>query len=87
MIDLAGITGIPFLKKSRFTGSEHHMNYMLEKCSKEEETYLRATVWPGPNCYDKTPEDVKVMETFAVTEEGLLQAQEWMNGQSGRFNG
>ena len=45
MINLAGITGIPFLKKSRFTGSEHHMNYMLEKYSEEEETYLQATVW------------------------------------------
>ena len=39
------------------------------------------------NCYDKTLEEVRIRERFAFTEEGLLQAQEWMNGQSGRFNG
>lgn len=86
MIDLAGITGIPFLKKSRFTGSEGRMRYVLEKRSEEDETYLAAVVWPGPNCYDKTPEDAKTTERFPFTEEGLLKAQEWMNGQSGQFN-
>ena len=85
MIDLSGITGIPFLKKSRFTGSDQNMNYVLEKRG-EEEVCLAAIIWQGPNCYDKTPEERKTTECFAFTEEGLLQAQDWMNAQSSRFN-
>lgn len=82
MIDLTGIVGIPLLKKSRFTGSDAHMCFMLEKRSEDDVTRMAAVVWPGPYCYDSTPEDVKTTEFFEFSEDGLKQAVEWMNEQS-----
>ena len=52
MIDLKGIMGIPLLKKSRFTGSDGNLRYVLEKRSSEEEgdrlvrTHLSASTGP-----------------------------------------
>ena len=37
MINLKGIMGIPLLKKSRFTGSDGELRFVLEKQSSEEE--------------------------------------------------
>lgn len=82
MIDLSGIVGIPFLERSRFTGSEKVMCFVLEKQSAEDGKSLRAAVWPGPYCFEKTPEEKKRSELFPFTEEGLSLAVEWMNGQS-----
>ena len=82
LIDLSGIVGIPLLKKSRFTGSDNHMCFMLEKRSEEEVTRLAAVVWPGPYCYDATPEEKKTTELFEFSEDGLKQAVVWMNEQS-----
>lgn len=81
MIDLTGITGIPFLKKSRFTGSDKQMCFALEKRSVEEETQLAAIIWKGPLCYDKTPEEAKTVRLFPFSEEGLSRAVDWMNRQ------
>ena len=36
MIDLSGTMGIPFLKKSRFTGSDGALRFVLEKRSAED---------------------------------------------------
>lgn len=41
MINLKGIMGIPLLKKSRFTGSDGELRFVLEKQSSEE----RETGW------------------------------------------
>lgn len=82
MIDLTGIVGIPFLKKSRFTGSDKNMCYVLEKRIKDDVTRMAAVVWPGPNCYDVTSDEKKTTEFFEFSEEGLKQAVSWMNQQS-----
>ena len=37
MINLKGIMGIPLLKKSRFTGSDGELRFVLEKQSSEGE--------------------------------------------------
>lgn len=81
MVDLTGIVGIPFLKKSRFTGSDGTMCFAVEKRSVEEELRLAAIVWMGPGCYDVTPEEAKRTELFDFTEEGLEKAVDWMNAQ------
>lgn len=84
MVDLTGIVGIPFLKKSRFTGSDKGMCYMLEQQSENQEYCLAAEVWSGPYCYDKTPGEMKRKKIFALSEEGLTQAVQWINEQSQR---
>ena len=82
MIDLSGIMGIPLLKKSRFTGSSGSLRYILEKQSSEEEGDLLAAVyWIGENCFDATPEEDKTTKLFPFTEEGLQEAQVWLNQQ------
>lgn len=82
MIELAGIVGIPLLKKSRFTGSDLGMCFMLEKRSEEDTTRLAAVVWPGPYSHDVTPEEKKTTWFFEFSEEGLQRAVIWMNEQS-----
>lgn len=82
MINLKGIMGIPLLKKSRFTGSDSGLRYMLEKRSSEEEgDRLAAVYWWGEFCWEVTPEEEKTTEYFSFSEEGLLKAQEWLNQQ------
>ena len=36
MVELKGIMGIPLLKKSRFTGSDGMLRYVLEKRTDED---------------------------------------------------
>lgn len=82
MIDLTGTMGIPLLKKSRFTGSSGPLRYVLEKRSSEEEgDRLAAVSWTGEKCSDATPEEDKTTELFPFTEEGLREAQAWLNRQ------
>ena len=45
MIDLSGTMGIPFLKKSRFTGSDGALRFVLEKRSAED--VPADGLWPG----------------------------------------
>ena len=82
MIDLSGIMGIPLLKKSRFTGSDGKLRYVLEKRSSEEEgDRLAAVCWHGEFCSDVTPDEEKTTEYFSFDAEGLKRAQEWLNRQ------
>lgn len=82
MIDLSGIVGMPLLKKTCFTGSDHNMCFLLEKRTEEEVTRLAAVVWPGPYCSEATPDEKKTTEFFEFSEDGLKEAVDWMNGQS-----
>ena len=83
MINLSGIMGIPSLKKSRFTGSDGPLRYVLEKQSSEEVgEKLAAICWIGVNCSDATPDEEKTTELFPFTEQGLKEAQEWLNCQT-----
>lgn len=83
MIDLAGIMGIPLLKKSRFTGSDGPLRYLLEKRSSEEGDRLAAVCWHGEFCYEATPDEEKTTEYFSFSKDGLCKAQEWLNEQRG----
>lgn len=81
MIRLNGIMGIPLLKKSKFTGSEGGLRYLLRKHSSEEGDDLEAVCWHGELCSDATPDEEKTTKHFPFTEDGLKQAQEWLNEQ------
>ena len=75
MIEIKTIMSLAFLKKEHFSGSSQGMRYRLEKEGEE----IRATVFPGPWCYEKTPREVMETEQFPFTEEGLSQAVAWLN--------
>lgn len=74
-ISLKGMVSLAFLKKERFTGSYGTMRYML--CMEEER--LKAAVYPGPYCWEETPDDQKITEFFEGSALGLKSAVEWLN--------
>lgn len=74
-ICLKGMLSLPFLKKERFTGSWKTMRYMI--CKEGEK--IKAVVYPGPYCLEKTPEEKKEAAYFAFTPEGLEEATAWLN--------
>lgn len=86
MIDLHGDISIPFLKKSRFTGSYLGMRYQLEKAEREipgaepeTEMVIRATIWPEPYNFEVTPEEQKHSLDFSFDTDGLWKAVDWLN--------
>lgn len=81
MIQLKGVMGIPLLKKSKFSGSEGKLRYILRKYSGEDGEFLEAVCWHGEFCSDATPEEEKSTKHFPFSEDGLKQAQEWLNQQ------
>ncbi len=88
MIDLAGIMGIPFLKKSRFTGSDGSLRFVLEKRpgetagTEDAQDVLAAVCWRGPYASEATPEEEKTVRYFPFDACGLSQAQDWLNEQA-----
>lgn len=87
MIDLSGIMGIPLLKKSRYTGSHGSLKFVLEKQGSDEGDKLAAVFWIGETCSDATPEEDKTAKLFSFTDEGLKEAQAWLNEQIEGGNG
>lgn len=73
-----------------FTGSDGGLRYRIGReplenifftPEKKAEGTLRATVYPGKLCYEKTPEEQKLIKDFEFSEEGLIQAIAWINEQ------
>ncbi len=79
MIKREDILSMEFLKKSEYTGSHRGMRYRLEGVMEEGEKALKATVWPEPFNFLKTPEELKETKVFAFAEEGVVAAVAWMN--------
>ncbi len=79
MIDRHDLLALPFYKKSAFTGSEKEMCYRIERIVTEEQEHFQATLWPGPYCYDKTGDDVKITHQEDFSEAGLVALIHWMN--------
>lgn len=92
MIDLHGDISIPFLKKSRFTGSYLGMRYQLQKsdrvvqeateteASKTEPAVL-AIIWPEPFNFEVTPDEKKHSREFPFTQDGIWEAVDWLNAE------
>ena len=49
--------------------------------------HLLATVWPEPLCFQDTPDEKKVSESFPMSEEGFSAAVEWLNEKIPLFSG
>ncbi len=90
MIDLHGDISIPFLKKSRFTGSYQGMRYLLQKAevvveeAKEEEpakteAVIRIIIWPEPFGFEVTPDEKKHSKDFPFNLDGLWAGVDWLN--------
>ena len=80
-IELHGDISIPFLKKSRFTGSFKGMRYVLVKHENElepateetqakTETVIRAIIWPEPFNFEVTPDERSTTEIFRLLQTG-----------------
>lgn len=41
---------------------------------------LSVTLWKGPFCFEKTEDSLKVNRIFEFSEDGLLEAVDWING-------
>lgn len=81
MIDLHGDISIPFLKKSRFTGSWKGMRYQLERAEGADGPVIRATIWPEPFNFERTPEEKKHSQDFPFETEGIWAAVDWLNAE------
>ena len=75
---MEGITlySIDYYKKSVFKGSYRGMNFRISKDGDEEEKQLLATAF----ILEKTKEKPVTM-TFDFSDEGLLEADEWLTKQ------
>ncbi|MCI8454219.1 MAG: hypothetical protein HFE84_06350 [Lachnospiraceae bacterium] len=73
------MVSIPYLKKAVFTGSHKGMCFLLRSQTSGEDMLLQAAAWPGPFNFSATDEEKKVYQEFAFSEEGLLEAVDWLN--------
>ena len=74
MIDHGTLLSIPFLKKSRFTGSDRGMRYSIYKIEEENETFLEAAACPGPFSVDFTKPELFTKKRFSFDDEGRAAA-------------
>lgn len=79
MLTRADFLSLNFVKKEDYTGSYKGLRYMLRQEAVKDEKKLRVYIWPEPFGYEATPEEKKLSELFAFTEEGMEQAITWMN--------
>lgn len=79
MLKRENFLSLNFVKKEDFTGSYKGMRFMLHQETVEEEKKLKVYVWSEPFGFDATPDEEKLSELFAFSEEGLAQAIDWMN--------
>ncbi len=63
------------IKKSRFSGSQKGLRYLLHK----EEDLLVAYVYPDVFCFEATKEEEKEKKTFPFGEDGYKDCIKWLN--------
>lgn len=68
-------------KKTRYTGSFHSMRYLLAL----KDGQISATIYPGPYCFEVTPDDEKETKLFEYSPEGLTETVDWLNQRYDEF--
>lgn len=81
MIDKETFHPLNYIKKEEYSGSMEGMRYMLKKVKSDEEDVIRVTIWPEPFTMLHTPEHLRESIELPLTEEGVSQAADWINGQ------
>ena len=66
-----------------FSGSFDMLSvrYRIVREGEKPDFLLRASIWPGPNAFDKTEPEKIVTETFPYSEEGRMLAISWLNAE------
>lgn len=82
MLDRNEYMPLQYLVKQKWSGSYQGMRFMLQKrtskSEQEEITVLEAACWKEPYSYEATSDENKTFCQFPLTEEGRLQAIEWL---------
>lgn len=60
-------------------GLEPLKNIHWTPIEQREPHVLRAYIWKGPFAFDETPDERKEFRDFSYTEEGLLEAIDWID--------
>lgn len=81
MIDKETFHPLNYIKKEEYSGSMEGMRYILKKVKSGEEDMIRVTIWPEPFNMLRTPEHLRESIEVPLTEEGVGQAADWINGQ------
>lgn len=81
MIERKDLFTIPFYKKTHFSGSYQGMHYRIKRIEQDEKNILRATVFPGPYCFDVVSDEKKTAKDFDFSEDGIANACKWLNEQ------
>lgn len=64
----------------RFRVARNPMEMVALKAPDEKgEAKLSFTVWPEPDSYAATPDDLKTTKEFPFSDEGLQQGTDWLN--------
>lgn len=79
MITRDDFLSLNFVKKEDFSGSHKGMRFLLHQETVGEEKKLKVYLWSEPYGFDATPDEEKISELFAFSEEGLASAIDWMN--------
>lgn len=79
MLSREDFLSLNFVKKEDFTGSHRGMRFMLHQETVDEEKKLKVYLWSEPFGFEATPDEEKISELFAFSEEGLACAIDWMN--------
>ena len=83
MIERKDLLAFEFYKKKPFKGSDRGMRYMITK----DEDRLKAYAWLEPFSFEVTPDEKKISELFDFSEEGLVEAMNWLNKIRGTMEG
>lgn len=86
MID-PSIIHLNYIKKEPQSGSDRGLRYLFVKGKDKSGDCLEVTAWPEPLCYGKTPAHLKESRTFPLSEDGIREAADWLNGWSARRAG
>ncbi len=64
-----------YIKKHEYIGSMDGMRYMLQK----KDDGMEVVIWPEPNSYGKTAEELKIRKMFELSEAGAEEAADYLN--------
>ena len=81
LIDKTTFHPLNYIKKEEYSGSMEGMRYMLKRIKSGEEDRILVTIWPEPYGISKTPEEEKEFLEVELSEAGVEEAAEWLNGQ------
>ena len=63
-----------FRSGNPYSGSRKNFRFRI----RPSDDMLKLWAWPGPFCQESTPEEQQVTAEFPLTEEGLQEAEAWL---------